>query len=99
MTHFAFVRTVFLWPHQRLQTERAHQALNSLVVDLLAQLPNRRGDASIAVSPFVAGEDGADLLLQRLMLVAGLRCLLLVVEGAARQAGQLEQAGQREVLP
>jgi hypothetical protein len=47
----------------------------------------------------MAGEDRFDLLLQFLMFIDHLCCLLLVVESAARQAGQLEQAGKREVLP
>jgi hypothetical protein len=47
----------------------------------------------------MAGENSANLLLQCLMLVAALRYLLLIVKGAARQVGQLEQTGQGEVLP
>ncbi len=69
------------------------------MVDLSAQLPDGDRHASISIAPFVAGKNGSNLLLQHLMLVDDLRHLLLVIEGAAGQSGQLEQADQRELLP
>jgi hypothetical protein len=47
----------------------------------------------------MAFEERTDLLLELLVLVRFLKGLLLVVESTARQFGQLQQAGNRELLP
>ena len=69
------------------------------MVDYLTQLAKGRSDSTIAISPLVAGVDVGNLLLQACVLVARLSCLLLIVEGTTRDAGQLQQPGQRMVLP
>lgn len=69
------------------------------MVDRLAQLTKGRRNSSISIPPLVASIDFTNLLLQTYMLVACQGRLPLVVESAARDASELEQAGQREVLP
>ncbi len=69
------------------------------MIHLAAHLPNLQSDTAIAVPPLMVGEDGTNLLLQRLMLVADQRGFLLIVESAAGQFGDLEQASQGELLP
>lgn len=99
MSDFSLVRAVLLRPHQRFEAELAHQALNGLMIDRPAQLANGSSDSSIPIPPLVASVDDANLLLQVCILVARLGRLLLIVEGAACDARQLEQAFEGEVLP
>ena len=60
------------------------------MIDLLAQMANGKCHAPISITPLMEGENGANLLLQCQMLVSYLRDLLLIVNGAARQASELE---------
>jgi hypothetical protein len=69
------------------------------MIDLPAQLPNRKRHASISITPLMKGKNGSNLLLECLMLVGYLRNLLLIVKGAARQPRELEQVRQRKLLP
>lgn len=60
------------------------------MVDLLAELTNSSRDATVAISPFVAGEERTDLPFQCLVFITCLSRLLLVVERATRQTRQFE---------
>jgi hypothetical protein len=44
----------------------------------------------------MAIEEGADLLLELLVLIRSAQRLLLIIEGTTRQFGELQQASQRE---
>lgn len=69
------------------------------MIDALTQVPESGGDAAIPIAPLMVGEDALNLLLYLLLLIRCLQDLLLIVEGATRQTGKLEQARQRKVLP
>ena len=69
------------------------------MVDCFTQPTKGCSDSTIAVTPLVAGIDAGNLLLQASVFIFGLGYLLLIVKGAARDAGQLQQPGQWIVLP
>lgn len=62
------------------------------MIDALAQMPKSGCDAAIPIAPLMTGEDALNLFLQFLLVIRSLQDLLLIVEGATRQAGKLEQA-------
>lgn len=76
-----------------------HQTLNALVVDDLSKVAQRERDTPIAIAALVLLEQRKDLGLQLSVLVGGAQRLLLVLKRAARQAGDLQQAFQRILLP
>ncbi len=69
------------------------------MVDALTRLAQLRSHPAIAVAALVAVEDGLDRLLQRHMAVRARGCLLPVIERAARQLRQIEQALKRMQRP
>jgi len=69
------------------------------VIDALSQLAEGCRDAAIAIAALVKGEDGLDAVLEGCMPIGQRGGLLPIVERAACQASQLQQAGNRMERP
>jgi len=69
------------------------------VIDVLSQPTKRCRDPAIAVATLVKREDGLDAVLEGCMPIGQRGGLLPIVERAACQASQLQQAGKRMGWP
>jgi hypothetical protein len=69
------------------------------VIDSLSQPADGSRDPAVAIATLVKGEDGLDAVLERGMPIGQRRNLPLIIERAARQACQLQQAGKRMERP
>lgn len=94
-----FIGTVLLRPDQRLQSHLDHQSLDGLVIDHLSELTDRSRYPTIAIAPLVSVEDRPDARLQCSMPVARRQQFLPVMEGAACQTRELQQACERMKWP
>ena len=81
------------------QLQLPHQTLNCFVVYQSARVAKSCGDSPVAVATLVVLKNGIDLSFEQAMLVCHLQRFLLVVKGAARQAGRLKQTFQGVMLP
>ena len=69
------------------------------MVDRDSHLPHRRGDAAISIAPFMAIVNVLDRRFCVRVLIFGMRGLLVIVKGAARNPGHLQQTRDRILLP
>jgi hypothetical protein len=69
------------------------------VIDAPSSLSNGRGDASVAITALVMGENRPNRILELLMLIDSLSCLQLIVERAACQSGERKQVCKWVLLP
>jgi len=77
----------------------AQLAAEQGVVDPVALTPNSCRDSAVPVTTFVLVKERTYAHFQARILVTRLQNLLLIVESAACQTGDLEEARERVTLP